>query len=368
MSQSSILLDARWLRSGIGRYTLSLLRKLKEHLSDTELWCITNETDREMILPYCDRVLVSRSGIYSLAEQISLPSIARGSSIFHSPHYNFPLLWQERLIVTIHDLNHLLDDRYRRSWKSRLYARPMLLAAAKKADHIFTVSEYSKNAIVEHLGCAPDKITVTGCSVAPVFRPLSEGEITAQLCRYLNRERPYCLYVGDLRPNKNLPALLRALALLRQKRKDYPSLVIAGGDQPGWRQIVPLIEKLGLEKDIRWLPSMTDQTLAALYSGAQVTILPSFHEGFGLPVVESMSCGTPVICANATSLPEVADGAALLFNPESPEDLAEKIEMVSDSKKLQLQLSVSGLRRAAFFTEDRQASLHAAVYRSILEN
>lgn len=297
-----------------------------------------------------------------------MPRAARGVRLFHSPHYNFPLLWKGKLVVTIHDLNHLLDEGYRRRWKSRLYARPMLLAAAKKADCILTVSEYSKAMIVEHLGCPPERIAVTGCSVATAFRPLSGEEVGTRLRGQLNRWKPFCLYVGDLRPNKNVATLLQALSRLRSKRQDVLSLVIAGGTHEGWNSLMPLVEKLGLRKEVLWLPSVSDATLAALYTAAAMTVLPSFQEGFGLPVIESMSCGTPVICSNAASLPEVATGAALLFDPHSAEDLADKMELLLSSTSLQQELCAAGIRRAAYFTEDRQAALHAQVYRSILES
>lgn len=367
MSQDSIMIDARWLRSGIGRYTLGLLRKLREHLPASTLWCMTNESYRPLLEPLCDRVLVSNSSIYSVGEQLSMPRAARGMSLFHSPHYNFPVLWRGKLVVTIHDLNHLLDDGYRRHWKSRLYAWPMLLSAVKKADHIFTVSEYSKAMLVEHLGCSPEKIAVTGCSVAAAFRPLAGEEVAVRLQGQLIRWKPYCLYVGDLRPNKNVATLLEALSIHRNNRKDALSLVLAGGTREGWNGMMPLVEKLGLRRAVQWLPSVSDATLAALYSGAAMTILPSFQEGFGLPVIESMSCGTPVICSNAASLPEVAAGAALLFDPSSAEDLAAKMESLLGSTEMQQKLSAAGLQRAAFFTEDRQAALHAKVYQSILE-
>lgn len=367
MSRAAVFLDARWLKSGIGRYTRGLLYHVKANLPDLDLWCATGRAHLRAVSHHCDRVLLANSRIYSASEQLLLPWIARGAKLYHAPHYNAPILWSGKLVVTIHDLNHLLDERYRDSWRSRFYASPMLRTVAGKADRIITVSEYSKAAMVRLLHVAPEKITVIGCSIDPAFRLLSDQEISARLSPYFNRSRPYCLFVGDMRPNKNLPTLLRALALFRSRRREYPLLILAGGDSDGWRQLAQEIETLGLTEDVLWLASVSDTALTALYGGAEMTIMPSRQEGFGLPIIESMSCGTPVLCANAASLPEVADGAALLFDPDSPEDLMCKMERLLDSTDLRVQLSSAGLKRASFFTAERQAALHARVYREVLQ-
>jgi glycosyltransferase involved in cell wall biosynthesis len=366
MSRAVLLLDARWLKSGIGRYTLGLLRHLRNSLAEADLWCITNSAHAAIVGQFCDRIIPCDTGIYSFKEQLALPQFAREACLYHAPHYNLPLLRRGRTAVTIHDLNHLLDPQYRNSWKSWLYARPMLFAAAHRADHIFTVSQYSKATIVEHLRIRPEKITVTGCSVAPIFRPHTAEEIHSRLRGYLEDVSSYLLFVGDFRPNKNLPTLLRAFSLLQRRATECPLLVLAGGDEAGWKSLRPLIEKLGLHQHVRWLPSTPDDVLAALYAGARMTILPSLQEGFGLPVIESMSCGTPVICANAASLPEVAGGAALLFDPYSAEDLLEKICQLMGSCELWTELSLAGCQRAAVFTGERQAQRHAEVYRTLL--
>jgi glycosyltransferase involved in cell wall biosynthesis len=366
MSRPAVLLDARWIKSGIGRYTLGLLRHLKEYLADADLWCITDEAHRAAVSKLCDRVIPCELGIYSLREQFDLSRLAPEASVYHAPHYNLPLLRQGRMMVTIHDLNHILDRSYRHSWKSLLYARPMLQAAAHKADHIFTVSEYSKSTIVEHLQIQPEKITVAGCSVDPIFQPLAKREISSRLHGYLEDTRPYLLFVGDFRPNKNLSTLLRALSLMKKERMECPLMVLAGGDECGWKKLSPLIEELGLHQHVRWLYSLTDEQLVALYAGARITIMPSLHEGFGLPVIESMSCGTPVICAEAASLPEVSGGAALLFDPNSAADLCNKISRLLGDDELWLEYSLAGRQRASFFTGERQARLHAEAYRALL--
>ncbi len=368
ISRPAVLVDARWLKSGIGRYTLTLLSNLRNHLREADLWCITDESHGELIGSFCDRVIRSSVDIYTCAEQLELPRLARGASVFHAPHYNIPLFWRGRLVVTIHDVNHILDAYYRYNWKSWLYARPMLLAAARKAVHIFTVSEYSKAMIVEYLHVAPEKVSVTYCAVNPIFHPLSDQEICHRLRGHLDWRRPYMLFVGDFRPNKNLPTVLRALSMLRQKYSGCPQLVLAGGDQGGWNSLLLLLKELGIEEEVRWLPAVTDEVLVALYAGARMTIMPSSHEGFGFPVVESMSCGTPVICSNAASLPEVSGGAALLFDPYSAEDLSEKIMLLLDSSDLRIRLSKAGSERSRYFLGEQQVLRHVEIYRTLLTN
>ncbi len=151
----SVVIDARWLRTGIGRYTLSLLQGLRDHLQNVSLTCITQPQYVDLVSGLCERVITCDANIYGLKEQLALPWLARAASVLYAPHYNIPVMWRRRLLVTIHDLNHLLNTTYRRSWKSRLYAKPLLSFAAANADVIITPSEYTKAMLSEHLNADP---------------------------------------------------------------------------------------------------------------------------------------------------------------------------------------------------------------------
>lgn len=362
----TLVLDARWLMTGIGRYTMNLLRELKPMDGSIHLRTITTAQHAATVSPFSDQVRVVNAPIYTVREQFVMPLAARSSDLLHVPHYNAPLLHRGPLLVTISDLTHILDTQFRRTLKSRLYAQPMLRIVAARADHIFTVSEYSKQRIIEYLRVAPAKVTVVHNGVAPEFHQLDHASARQQTCSSFGIDGPYLLYVGNLKPHKNVPGLLRALALLRAGNKLEHKLLIIGGDGLGRAAVERLARDLGLGDDVvvRW--SVPEDSMAKAYCGADLLILPSFEEGFGLPVLESMACGTPVACSRAASLPEVADGAASYFDPHIEADIAEAIVCVLESSEMQQLLRARGLARAARFTRQQSARLHHAVYREFL--
>jgi glycosyltransferase involved in cell wall biosynthesis len=362
----SVAIDARWLRTGIGRYTLSLLHGLRDHLRNITLTCIAQPQDVDLVSAFCDRVLTSDADIYGIREQLSLPWLARTASALYAPHYNIPVMWRGALLVTIHDLNHLLDETYRGTWKSRLYARPLLNIAVRKADVIVTPSEYTKTKLNQHLGVEPSRISVIPCCVASCFQRREKKEARSHVAQKLGITRPYLLFVGNCAPNKNVPLLLESVARLRDRRADTPLLVVAGSDSKWQPQIRGYARDLGLGDHVAWLGKLSDELLAELYSAALMTIMPSFEEGFGLPVIESMASGTPVICSQAASLPEVAGDAALYFSPHSCEQLTHTIERVMDSTGTGERLIAAGLARVPLFSPEKFAQRQASAIRKLL--
>jgi glycosyltransferase involved in cell wall biosynthesis len=360
----SLVVDARWLKTGIGRYTLSLLQGLRAHLGDVALTCITQPQHVRSISPLCDRVISSNTNIYTFREQLVLPWLARNASAFYAPHYNIPLLWQGRLLVTIHDLNHLLDRTYSHRWGSRLYTKPLIKRAVDRADIILTPSFYTKRMLEEHLNAPANKITVVAESVAPVFQPRDKLRSRLAIAYEYGIAQPYILFVGNLGPNKNVRLLLKSFVELRKARSDAPQLVVVSGRQ-GRQEMQHYANILGLEEQVSWLADVTDDSLCTLYSGAVMTIMPSLEEGFGLPVLESMACGTPVICSLAASLPEVAGNAALFFSPHSADNLVETIAMLLDSNEVQCRLIAAGLERVRNFTHKTSAILQASAIQTL---
>lgn len=363
-----LAIDARWLRTGIGRYTTSALRGLREQLRDIEIVCITQPRYQALVADLCDHVLLTRHNIYTVQEQLILPWIAREASAFYSPHYNIPIFWRHRLLVTIHDLTHLLDATYRRSWRTRLYAKPLTRVAIEKADCIVTPSEYTKGMLYQNLQVSPDRVTVIPCAVSDAFHPLDKSLARSRVAREHGISRPYLLFVGSLRPNKNLPLLLDALSQLHQERRDAPGLVVVAADGRWSQEVRRYASAVNLDGVVHWLQHLTDSSLATLYSAALMTILPSFEEGFGFPVVESMACGTPVLCSAAGALPEVAGGASLLFSPYSSEELVDAIRQLLDSTSEQQKLIRAGLERAQSFSQENTAIRQAAAIRTLLSD
>ena len=179
--------------------------------------------------------------------------------------------------------------------------------------------------------------------------------------------RPYILYVGTLKPHKNIPTLIRAFALLRGRKEVEQQLLIVG-DDPRWKQgLVSLCSQLGIAEYVSFFPHVAQAILPQVYAGADLMAMPSFIEGFGLPVLEAMACGTPVVCSRAASLPEVAGNAAEYFEPTSVDDLAAALERVLGSRELQQTLRWKGLERVKLFSWRECARRTLEVYRSVLE-
>jgi glycosyltransferase involved in cell wall biosynthesis len=360
--ETEITIDARAYRSGIGVYTANLMREL-HHTFQWPVHALTTRERLPFIAPLCDRTSVVDAAIYSLQEQISVIRRVRQEDVLHVPHYNFPIFYRGTLLITIHDLTHLIDPHYRKSWKSRIYAAPMLANSARRAEHIFTVSEYSKGRIVEYLKVNPDKVSVVHNGVGQHFSPGDREEAQHFLEKRFGLCSPFILYVGNLKPHKNLEALLRAFHELRSRRSSPLELAMVGSDQSGIDALHHLASRLGISP--HFISTASTAEVAQLYRAAEVLVLPSFEEGFGLPVIEAMASGTPVVCSSAASLPEIAGEAALYFDPRDYHELTDALDRLLQSPSLQLTLRAKGFNRASQFSWKETANRHVAVYRQV---
>jgi glycosyltransferase involved in cell wall biosynthesis len=361
-----LVVDARWLRSGIGSYVINVLSGLRRHGRGLLVRAIAQRKDADQVRPLCDEIRFVDLPIYGLREQLEIPWAASDGDLLHSPHYNSPVLFPRKLLVTIHDLVHITDPTFRRTFAGRFYARPMLKLVAHRADHIIADSEYSKSQIVERLGASPEKVTVIHIGVNPRFRYLNHEEAFAWVATRLSIKRPFLLYVGNLKPHKNLVTLFRAMGLLRARRAVDHQLVIVGDDARWKEPLVRECVQLGIDKHVLFIPYVQDEVLPHVYAAAELLVLPSFIEGFGLPVVEAMACGTPVVCSRAASLPEVAGDAARFFDPSNVEDLAAAIEPILHARELREELCRKGLDRVGRFSWDGCAQRHAQLYYDLL--
>lgn len=362
---SRLIIDARWLYTGIGAYTLNLIRGLHD-CGGPPVTLITLPEHRAKLAPFGYDIILSHARLYSLREQIEIARAARDYEVLHVPHYNAPVRRRKALLVTIHDLTHMLDRAMGRSLKSRVYARPMLQHAAQRADHIFTVSQYSKNRIIEHLGADAEKITVTHNTVPPHIYPEPRDESRARITRIFGFSGKYLLFVGNLKPHKNVSGLLKAFAILRQRGRIDHKLLLVGDDPRGRRLLAREIAELKLADEVVFAGAAGDDDMRLAYSGADLTILPSFEEGFGLPVLESMTCGTPVVCSKAASLPEVGGEAAEYFDPVEAESMAAAIESVLLSEDRWRKLQTRGFEQASRFRLPEFAERHIQVYRQFI--
>jgi glycosyltransferase involved in cell wall biosynthesis len=362
---SRLIIDARWLYTGLGAYTGQLVRALHE-LADFPVALITLPEHRDRLASYSNNITLSNSRLYSVREQVDILHAARDYEVLHVPHYNVPLFRRRTLLVTIHDLNHLLDPTMGHTLKSRIYAWPMLRHVAERADHIFTQSEYSKHKIVEHLGVHPDKLTVTYTGVPTHIYAEPRDESRARTNQAFGFDANYMLFVGNLKPHKNVAGLLKAFSSLRQRGNIDHKLLIVGDDQQ-WRPVLlRQADELRLGGSVVFGGRVTDDQVRFAYSGADLTVVPSLEEGLGLPVLESMACGTPVACSDAASFPEVAGYAAEYFSPADTDSIARACENVLLKRERWLNMQAAGYRVAAKFHWRDCAARHISVYRKFL--
>jgi glycosyltransferase involved in cell wall biosynthesis len=340
---------AAGVRTGIGRYVIEVLRAA----SQSEVECIVYgdlNTRLPITLPKVTLQTIE-SRWTQWWDQVSLPlQLARDRiSVLLSPYYKGPLYPPCPVVVSIHDLYFIQYPRKRWPAYGALTTRLARLYA-RRAAAIIADSEYSKRSIVERLGVSPGKVTVIPVGLGPEFKPelLTESAAT----RY-GIVPPYILYVGNFQPHKNLPRLIRAYANLGKSLRDTHQLVLSGGDMERRQALEGLVRELGIVDRVRFPGLIEDSHLPAVYSGCALFVLPSLEEGFGLPALEAMACGAPVVAGNRAAIPEVVGKAAMLVDPENIPAMTEAMAQVLSVSHLRGTLRQSGLARALEFSSDR---------------
>ena len=360
-----IAIDARlWAepRSGIGRYT----RSLTEHLlrvAPEEHWVFYVDRPPGPSSPGAEvRCLPSPRRLIWSRWHAPRDLRRRPVDVFHGvTGFELPGRGPWALVTTVHDLvpfrlPRLVPVRHR--WAVRC----LLGGALRRAHRVIAVSETTRGELLARYHLPPARIVVVPEAAAPHFAPPPPPALAAARGRY-GLDRPYVLFVGFLEPKKNLGALLEAVAHLRRtKAWGETELVVVGA--PGWGpDPAQRAHALGLDGAVRFVGSAPDTDLPALYGGALAFAFPSLWEGFGLPVLEAMAAGAPVVASNRGALPEVTAGAALLVDP-TPRPLAEGLERILGEPALRERLRVAGLARAAQFSWERTARETLAVYRA----
>jgi glycosyltransferase involved in cell wall biosynthesis len=291
--------------------------------------------------------------------------IRRGKlDLFHGTNYDVPLWRRSATVLTIHDLSHLLHPETHEK-RSVRRARRRLPLMARTADAVITPTESVRREVCEQLKIGPEKVFAVPEAARACFRPLAFAE-TADVRQRLDVADDFLLTVGTLEPRKNLPVLVSAFEeVARARPHSDTQLVIAGG--LGWLSgpLLTAIEKSPLRDRILLTDYLHDEDLRALYASCRAFVYPSIYEGFGLPPLEAMACGAPVIASRIPALAETTGDAALLFDPMSVRDLTEKIlELLNGETRENLRraLTTMGQRRAAEFSWDRTARETMQVY------
>ncbi|MBI5902730.1 MAG: glycosyltransferase family 4 protein [Deltaproteobacteria bacterium] len=365
-----IAIDARMINyTGIGRYTQNLIASLAR-LDVVDL-TVLRDDEPPQGAGIGRRVKFRKPTfsipVYSMKEHILLPLEMKmtGADLFHYPSFNMPLVNPRPSVVTIHDLVYYLDQAACPGKMAHLYARLVFRKVAGAAKRILTLSEYTKKDIVEHLGVHHDKVVVTYPGVDEFYRPERESASLDRVRKRYSIDGDYVLYVGNHGVNKNLHRLLNAFAGLKNRKSTV--LILAGKTDPRRQDLYNLPSSLGVEDRVRFIGKVPEEDLPALYTMAKVFVFPSLYEGFGLPPLEAMACGAPVVASTATSLPEAVGDAGVLADPFDAGAIAGALDKVLSSKALQSELREKGIKRAGRFSWLECAKKTVEVYREALQ-
>jgi glycosyltransferase involved in cell wall biosynthesis len=287
--------------------------------------------------------------------------------VYHSPDFVLPPLRRARGILTVHDLAFLMRPDCADA-RLRAYLEEVVPRSVHRADFIIADSENTRNDLVVLLGVPPDSIEVVPGGVEPRFEPVTDAQLLARARAAVGvADDPFVLAIGVIEPRKNLNRLMDAFEVLKQRGSvpDNLKLVLAGGR--GWLYdgIYEHHASSRIREDILMPGFVADELLPALYSAARVLAFPSLYEGFGLPILEAMACGTPVVASRASCLPEVAEGAALLVDPANVDGMAVSLELALCDELLRAKLVEQGRLRAAQYTWRRAAEQLLDVYRRV---
>jgi glycosyltransferase involved in cell wall biosynthesis len=366
-----IAIDARKLHDyGIGTYVRNLAAQLARQATDDTYVLICRRADEEFVRGLGPRFepLIERAGNYSVLEQLTVPLDLRRAKVdlFHAPHYVVSPLTTCPTVVTIHDCIHLRFPQYLPSRAAHLYARTFMSMAATRARRILTVSEASKDDILHYLKVPPSKIEVIHNALDERLAAAPTPEDIARVRDRFMLNAPFVLYAGNIKPHKNVDRLIEAFAILRARGGQDIKLLIIGDEISKYPNLRRLVHRFQLHQHVRFLGFVPDATLAALYRLATVFVFPSLYEGFGLPPLEAMASGTPVITSNVSSLPEVVGDAALLIDPMNASAIADAMARVLSDEPLRAELVRRGLERVKAFSWERSVRRTREVYAEVL--
>src|SRR5437588_3095131 len=360
--------------TGVGHYTFELARALAVNYPSDRFELISSKPFHPQIveqherdrLPNLEFINPKSSAIRGRWWSLDLPRYLRraGLDLFHGTNYEIPLWRRRRSIVTVHDLSSLLYPQLHRKPLARRM-RLRLPLAVKLSKAIITPTEAVKRELCSHLNVKPGKVTAIHEAPRESFRPLSRVQASLMRTR-LGVEDDFLLFVGTLEPRKNLLTLLKAFAEVLRDTRFRPQLVVAGGE--GWlmEETFTFVSAAGIGERVRRIGYVNDDELRALYSSCRAFIYPSLYEGFGLPPLEALACGAPVIASRIAALEETIGGAAMLVDPLDVHSLVAAITDVFENEKQRKKLIAAGPAHAARFSWEKAAQSTYEVYQNVL--
>ncbi|PYR93742.1 MAG: glycosyltransferase family 1 protein [Acidobacteria bacterium] len=355
------------LKGGVAFYLVELVGALQRIDFENEYWLLARREHAQELRRLAPRfttigIRLPSRPIRLAWEQSALPRLAARLrlDVLHSPHYTRPLAPLPcASVVGVMDMTFFALPEHH-TFIKRLFFRAMIPASARRADRLIAISESTKQDIERWLGIPGDRIDVTPLAVSPAYREDIDPAAIADVRRRYDLPADYVLYVGRLEPRKNLPRLLQAYGILTARRPSTPALVLAGA--PGWHRAELDAALRPLAGRVRLPGYVPEADLPALYAGARVFVYPSLYEGFGIPVLEALSCGVPTITSGVSSMREVAGAAAELIDPLDMPQIADAIERLLEDTGRQLELKTRARDRARDFSWDTTAALTRESY------
>ncbi|WP_151635788.1 glycosyltransferase family 4 protein [Noviherbaspirillum aerium] len=360
--------------TGVGQYTYRLISEM-QHLLDPQPWLFYG-TDwgqdlRTAAPPAARRIndaikrfVPNPLVLTRMLKQLRFSSGARehGITLYHEPAY-LALRYRGPTVVTVHDISWIRYPETHPAERVREMNRVMP-SVLRRADHIVVDSEFVRQEVIDHYGLAAERVSTILLGVAPEFRPMNASG--AVLSQYGLRYGQYILAVGTLEPRKNLLSVIAAFSRLPDGVRWQMPLVIVGMDGWGMEKFSTGLQQMIARGEVVLTGYVAQAELPALYSGARMFVYPSIYEGFGLPPLEAMACGTPVIASNRASLPEVVGDAGLLVEPLDDDAIRRHMQELLENDELHARLAQAGRERAASFTWRRFALQTLDVYRKVL--
>jgi glycosyltransferase involved in cell wall biosynthesis len=363
-------IDARLVfynRAGIGQYIIRLIEALASLEPKDDKFILLQSRKDESPIIYSNGF--ERKPLWTPShnrfEQPALSfEISRlGLDLLHSPDFIPPFRRNCKSVITIHDLAFLLYPHFLTRESARYYGQ--IDQAWRKTDHIIAVSEATKQDSIKMLGVPEKKISVIHEAANPIYRQVPKDEARKVAKEKYKLDKNFILFVSTIEPRKNLPGLLQAYRRLRDEYKRDEILVLAGSKGWLWEEVYETVDKLNLNKSVAFLGRVPSEDLVYLYNAANLFVHPSFYEGFGLPPLEAMTCGTPVIVSNTSSLPEVVGDAALMIDPHDIDGLTVAMWRVLTEEELRQDLVQKGLKRAQIFSWQEAAKKTLEVYHKV---
>lgn len=354
---------------GISQYILQLLPALAKIDKENDYFIFHSQKDGRSCLPP-NTPNFRRQNLWTPCHHrlerwaLTAELLPRRLDIFHSPDFIPPHRGGTRQVITVHDLNFIYYPEFLTA-ESRRYYADQIEWAVQRADHISADSHHTRQDLIDRLNVPPEKVTTVHLAANPVYSRPHSAEAVKETLAEFNLPASFLIFVGTLEPRKNIPLLLDAYCqILSENVTDLP-LVLVG--RKGWLydEIFDRIDQLGIKGQVRHLTGVDDERLAHLYSAASLLALPSHYEGFGLPPLEAMHCGCPVIVSDRGSLPEIVGAAGIILPPENAQSWAAALTQVLSDEEKRGKMKTAGLQQAKKFRWETAAMQTLEIYQQV---